>query len=972
MAKSLKIKTDSDDLESVALSKIARKVNANSKKQIVTLLIIDEFGKFLEYAVNNNPDKEVYFIQLLAEFFNDSSKLALSISSLHQNFASYGGSLTAEQFKEWEKVKGRLKEIAFNEPIDQLLFFATQRNNFSDLKLEGRYSELFDLIKSHNVSDKKGSIDLELAENLLPIDYISAEIMAKALQRYGQNERSLFSFLDVDESYSFKRFYNENNHFSDLKSVYSLEYVFDYIFEHYFFVISSHANSDLTLWNSIREALDQVDTRLEQEFIRDGRKIIKAIGLLNIFTHAGSNLNREFLEKYALLALNIESPSGVIDELISHKIISYKAYKHRFVFVSWTDLNIDFELQKASSQVNQVSNVAQRIEDLNEFPPILEKAQYFKTGTPRLIEYKFTSSPLLEIPKESDAIINYIFSEDRVKIQDINEPIIYAVFTNTDRLKALFFEIDKAQLVIQQNLNDIAAVKELEERIFMHRQEIKTVLFDEIYDSSAVKWYDLGIRQKIQKRLDFNKLLSTVLWRNYRETPVLKNELINKSKLSTPISLARKKLITHLLDNSDQKDLGFEEDKFPPEKTIYLSLIKSIGFHHYESEMRSYILGKPDFRKKSASSYQVLWETSMNFLKDSKKGKKNIEDLFKILEERPLKLKKGFIEFWIPLFLIIKRDDYALFNETGYIPNLDLQVFDVLYKSPKKFWIKAFDVTGVKLEVFNRYKSILKQKQTALFSEKEFINTIKPFILFVRSLPDYTLNTQNLSQESLDLRDAIRSAKDPEKAFFEDFPKALNYSEALYTEDEKALEGFVKKLNDSIRLLRDAYDELLNRFEVCILKLLNLPSDTDYNEYKDVLTDRFESIDSSLLNSKLRNIHRKFVDPITERKLFLEGLTFAILGKSMQKIRDDEVNALFKGLESNYKHLLKLVDIHALQSTRNNDEVYSINILDKTGQESKHQIMIPLDKLKDIEVVVEKVDNTINGIDKDLKKAVLM
>ena len=68
--------------------------------------LMDEFGKFLEYAVKNNPDKEVYFIQKLAEFFNDPKKLALSICSLHQNFSSYGQTLNSEQFKEWEKVKG--------------------------------------------------------------------------------------------------------------------------------------------------------------------------------------------------------------------------------------------------------------------------------------------------------------------------------------------------------------------------------------------------------------------------------------------------------------------------------------------------------------------------------------------------------------------------------------------------------------------------------------------------------------------------------------------------------------------------------------------------------------------------------------------------------------------------------------------------------------------------------------------------
>jgi len=388
LAKVFEISVNRDDAETEVLDYLNNLVRDNSKSKIVTVLIIDEFGKFLEYAVKNNPDKEVYFIQQLAEFFNDSKKMAFSLVSLHQNFSTYGQSLNLEQYKEWEKVKGRLKEVAFNEPIDQLLYFAAERNQFKNRHLRNKDLKLFNLIKKFNISDKKRTIDKDLAEKLLPIDYISAEIMAKSLQRYGQNERSLFSFLDINESYSFKWFYEKYKDLQKLTHVYSLNHVFDYIIEHYYFVISSNLNSDLTLWNSIKEALDQVDTRIDPAYIINARKIVKSIGLLNIFTHAGSKIDAKFLEAYAELALGVKDATLIIEELQSHKIISYKEFKHRFVFVSWTDLNIDFELQNASQRIEEISNVAERVSELNDFHPILEKSQYFKTGTPRLFEYK--------------------------------------------------------------------------------------------------------------------------------------------------------------------------------------------------------------------------------------------------------------------------------------------------------------------------------------------------------------------------------------------------------------------------------------------------------------------------------------------------------------------------------------------------------------------------------------------------------
>jgi len=71
------------------------------KQKTCIVIIIDEFGKFLEYAVKNNPDKELYFIQRLSEYANDASRNILFISTLHQNFDAYSIGLNEHQRQEW-------------------------------------------------------------------------------------------------------------------------------------------------------------------------------------------------------------------------------------------------------------------------------------------------------------------------------------------------------------------------------------------------------------------------------------------------------------------------------------------------------------------------------------------------------------------------------------------------------------------------------------------------------------------------------------------------------------------------------------------------------------------------------------------------------------------------------------------------------------------------------------------------------
>ena len=47
------------------------------KKGKFLIIFIDEFGKFLEFAAKDNPDRELYFIQQLAEYVNDHKKNVL-------------------------------------------------------------------------------------------------------------------------------------------------------------------------------------------------------------------------------------------------------------------------------------------------------------------------------------------------------------------------------------------------------------------------------------------------------------------------------------------------------------------------------------------------------------------------------------------------------------------------------------------------------------------------------------------------------------------------------------------------------------------------------------------------------------------------------------------------------------------------------------------------------------------------------
>src|SRR6218665_1493961 len=139
-------------------------IGEKASKEKLLVIVIDEFGKFLEYAGKNQPEKEMYFIQQLAEFVNDPSRNILLVTTLHQSVDSYSYHLNNAQKNEWKKINGRFKELVFNEPIEQLLTLAaTHFKTNSTLRPKIDYTRsLSQLQEENHIFGNKGAFFQEI------------------------------------------------------------------------------------------------------------------------------------------------------------------------------------------------------------------------------------------------------------------------------------------------------------------------------------------------------------------------------------------------------------------------------------------------------------------------------------------------------------------------------------------------------------------------------------------------------------------------------------------------------------------------------------------------------------------------------------------------------------------------------------------------------------------------------------------
>lgn len=291
----------------------------------ILFILIDEFGKFLEYASKHNPEKELYFVQQLAEFCNNPKHNIVLITTVHQSLESYAYSLSKIQQQEWTKVKGRFKEITFNEPVEQLLYLASEyvAQNFkykiSKLEIE-KFLKLTTETKAFNFNE---NFVKDIAFKLYPLDILSANILTLSLQRYAQNERSLFSFLESSDHTGLVKFNKNENPFYNLSNVY------DYLIFNFYSFLTSRYNPDFSPWSSIRSAIEEVERPFDSN-INEYIKAVKTIGLLNIFSASGSTLDLNFYIDYLKISCGVSNAKEVIKNLEAKNIIRYRNSSNQF------------------------------------------------------------------------------------------------------------------------------------------------------------------------------------------------------------------------------------------------------------------------------------------------------------------------------------------------------------------------------------------------------------------------------------------------------------------------------------------------------------------------------------------------------------------------------------------------------------------------------------------------------------------
>jgi len=798
------------------------------------LIIIDELGKFLEYEARHPETNDIYLLQSLAELAYTGGKSALSLYViLHQGFEQYAKGLGDSLKNEWAKVQGRFESIPFLEATEQTLRIVSRAilpNKSIDLSPIAKQADRIAKILANTealVGSLKEHEAAKLFTNCYPLHPISALLLPVLCQKVAQNERTLFNYLGSDENFGLK------------KSLETLGEVGDWIYpwEIYEYFIHNQSASLVDhfthrRWAEVVTAVDRLGNIDNNE-----TRLLKTIGLFNIIgSQGGLKASKEMI---ALCLPDEDLVTEIIDSLESESLIQYRKYSNEYRVWQGSDFDIETEIDTAKQRLGLFS-IADYLNEQYENRPIVARRFSIEKGTLRYFETCFIDIETYENTSHQaeNARIIFYLSQNKEDSKQFHSDIIeyysgrdiLVEFPQTDHLRDAIADV-KALREIQtsnQALNsDPIAQREFKDR-YQAALQIEEEKYAEIFDHpESSYWYWLGKTFTVNNKRDLQNKLSSILDVVYKDTPIIKNELINRVKPSSQAAAGRNKLLQAMVANPDKEDLGIE--KFPAEKSMYRAVLRETKLHIKSGKQWKFTQPTED------SSIFSVWKTMENFLETTEKKPRSFSELAGIISKPPYGVKLGILPILFLALYLVKRDELALYEDRRYLPSLSREELERFVKKPDGFTVQLFKIEGLNASLFECYTDALFEKKP-----ESVIQAIRPLAQFINDLNPYTQKTSDISKKAKDLRMAFNLSKSPESLLFEGIPKALGYKKV----SKQNLEGYADTLKSAIRDLKYAHENLIKKQKILLINAFQLSAKNGLSELRVQLRGRYKGLEN--------------------------------------------------------------------------------------------------------------------------------
>jgi hypothetical protein len=924
-----------------ALSKLSENLITTGRSRGM-LLIVDELGKFLEYAARTQTAGDLFLLQQLAEATNRSSSEGLYlVTILHQSFERYAADLRPAVRDEWAKVQGRFEDVAFQEPPEQLIELISRAlvvKQPPPQALQPLYHEAKDLaqvacelnLAPKGMSERAFGRALKLCAPLHPLVTLA---LVRLCRKFGQNQRSLFSFLTSREKHGFSSFLHRP---CQPATFYGLAELYDYLTEGLGSGLA--VGESAARWAEIQSALDRASALGENEI-----RFIKAVGVLSAIGQIGDLKASTEVVRFAL-GIDVAEFRRCKRVLTERSLIVERKHSGTIALWEGSDLDLDEEVRNAGKYVASNASLAEKLNQLWAPRPLVAKRHSFMTGTLRYFSVRFADPPTLskslDIEPGADGLVLYclpLTSGERETLVDLTSKallqekpaVLVAVPQEVNALHDAIRELEKLRYVQAHTREleaDAVARRELRARISAAENrvslEVQRLFSPEEQTAKGTAWFHHGMQQQMPTSRTLADALSRICDSVYSSTPILRNELVNRRNLSSAAAAARRNLLGAMISRQGEAQLGFTGT--PPEVSIYSSILLATGIHREENG--TFGFGAP----KGKGPLVEVWREITGFFAECELKRHTLSDLFGNLERDPYGLKAGVIPILFCAAAMAHDTEIAFYENGAFLPEITIEAFERLVKSPGSFELRRYRIEGLRREVYIQLAALFGQPAPS--RGESLLSVVKPLFRFLRRLPSYCQTTTRLSARTLKVRSVLMNAKEPDQLLFWQLPEACG----MEPFDTAAADGarakqFFDALRASITELQRAYEDLLRDLQELLFRAFDLSE-------RSKLEARAQAIVSYCVEARLKAVVSHIANSHMDETLWIEAISTTIVGKAPKSWTDDDRVRFEIGLAEmsrNIRHLEALLyeERKRLDAGKRLEEVFRIGVADRNSME---------------------------------------
>jgi hypothetical protein len=811
-----------DDRIVAALTNIS---SSNPQTHGGLVIFLDEMGKILEGAAQDNHD--IFLLQQVAEAAARSKGRLLLVGVLHQAFDEYARRLARDLRDEWAKVQGRFVDLIVNAAGDEQLDLLARA--IQSERSAKRTSPLSRAIASA-VRTGRPSAAADLAttlERCWPLHpFVACLLGPISRRRFGQNQRSLFGFLNSAEPFGFQDFLRD----AEDGDLFAPERLWEYLRVNLEPAIL--ASPDGHRWSMAVEAIERCEA-VGASTIQ--LQLLKTIALLDLFRErSGLTATPELLTTCVAGTISAEETSEALKQLQAWSFILFRKHLGAYAIYAGSDFDIEHALTEALGAIREVD--FKQLRAFAGLQPILAKRHYHETGALRWFDVDLV--PLAEIGGRAQAddrpngamgrflLVVPTANESKPKAAKLCQEtvdqaagdLIIGLSTASWQVIQLareFLAITKINEEQPELSGDPVARREVLARLTDVRARLEADL-QKMFDTAD--WHRAEADPTRYTYAELNALASDLADDRFSQAPRLSNELLNRQEPSSNAIAAQRGLLKLMVQQEGEPRLGIVG--FPAEGGLFDSILLKAALYRLTPQGWRFVAPT---KRADPRGLLPAWSAATEFLENNSRRPVTMTELFALWKAPPYGIKEGLLPVLAVTFLLARRDRLAFYREGIFQARFtDLDV-DYLASDPASIQLRWMDLSDLSRRILSGLAAIVRELDSQnRLAHLEPIDVARGLVAIHDGLKPWAKRTNRLSTNALRIRALFKRASDPNKFLFDDIPSLMGETSAM--RPGEGIEQVITLVREGLHELAQAYPDVLDRLQKMMLTELQVPN----------------------------------------------------------------------------------------------------------------------------------------------------